>query len=550
MLPMAFGDDNCSDSRLTPRGTPSCPQDAWGHRGQTTRQCLEGSKSHLEAEAQRSEDLRDALNAKRNQVVDLREKLNSRRVASEVRTVMQVESSARPIALIQRGSNLKDQTPFSWEIKGMEPSEKFVPPRFTLYDGKSDPRSHVSHVKQTMALWNHMDALMCRVFPSSLGDLRLKWFDKLPASKRYWETYNEIEECSEKMAVVSYKLGPALGDRLWENLTLDPPIDFRDLMSRVEMFAQLEDDVKWQKRPKAKLVEGRALKAFLEQLVRDGYLKEFVDDEKNRAEAIEAKTNPRPDRGGNKVKEAVDMEDEDLPLGTIHMIGGPNDPSLETESGMRFLRIGGYDVKRILVDTGSSVEVVMKEVQMVEEDIEVLEDMGHDPEAKVIEELMAKSLISEFRAVKIKQIGKELNAHADVLAALPSMSEGEIGRIVAVNVISVPSIDVTQEHVLINTELRLSWMDVIVNYLRLDKLLNDKREAHKLKIKATRFWIFPYGDLYKRSYQGPYLLCVHPSLIEDVLYEIHEGMCGLHSGGRSLAHRALSQGYWWPYMQV
>ena len=91
-----------------------------------------------------------------------------------------------------------------------------------------------------MALWNHMDALMCRVFSSSLGDLWLKWFNRLlPGSiesfyqltesfiarfvintkapkavsslltlkksrnksiknynKRYWETYNEIEECS------------------------------------------------------------------------------------------------------------------------------------------------------------------------------------------------------------------------------------------------------------------------------------------------------------------------------------------------------------------
>ncbi|GFS42559.1 hypothetical protein Acr_00g0080540 [Actinidia rufa] len=31
--------------------------------------------------------------------------------------------------------------------------------------------------------------------------------------------------------------------------------------------------------------------------------------------------------------------------------------------------------------------------------------------------------------------------------------------------------------------------------------------------------------------------------------QVHEGMCGLHSRGRSLAHRALTQGYWWPYMQ-
>ncbi|XP_057482002.1 uncharacterized protein LOC130768918 [Actinidia eriantha] len=157
---------------------------------------------------------------------------------------------------------------------------------------------------------------------------------------------------------------------------------------------------------------------------------------------------------------------------------------------------------------------------------------------------MAKSLISEFRTVKIEQVGRELNAHANLLATLTTVFEGEISRTVAVDIISAPSIEDMQESVMVNTELGPSWMDPIVNYLRTDKLPNDKREAHRIRIKAARFWISPSGDLYKRSYQGPYLLCVHPSLIEDVLYEIHEVMCGLHSGGRSLAHRALSQGYW------
>ena len=44
-------------------------------------------------------------------------------------------------------------------------------------------------------------------------------------SKRYWETYNEIEECSEELAVASYKLKLTLGEGLWENLTLDPTTD-------------------------------------------------------------------------------------------------------------------------------------------------------------------------------------------------------------------------------------------------------------------------------------------------------------------------------------
>ncbi|RVX05543.1 Transposon Tf2-2 polyprotein [Vitis vinifera] len=34
-----------------------------------------------------------------------------------------------------------------------------------------------------------------------------------------------------------------------------------------------------------------------------------------------------------------------------------------------------------------------------------------------------------------------------------------------------------------------------------------------------------------------------------VLAELHEGICGNHAGGRSLAHRAHSQGYYWPTMK-
>ena len=30
---------------------------------------------------------------------------------------------------------------------------------------------------------------------------------------------------------------------------------------------------------------------------------------------------------------------------------------------------------------------------------------------------------------------------------------------------------------------------------------------------------------------------------------LHEGICESHTRGRSLAHRAITQGYWWPNMQ-
>ena len=43
--------------------------------------------------------------------------------------------------------------------------------------------------------------------------------------------------------------------------------------------------------------------------------------------------------------------------------------------------------------------------------------------------------------------------------------------------------------------------------------------------------------------------CVHPELTKLLLEELHEGICGSHTGGRSLAHRAIIQGYWWPNIQ-
>ena len=86
-------------------------------------------------------------------------------------------------------------------------------------------------------------------------------------------------------------------------------------------------------------------------------------------------------------------------------------------------------------------------------------------------------------------------------------------------------------------------MDSIIQYLKEDLLLEEKIEADKIQRKATSYWLSKDYKLYKRSFSGPYLLCVHPEQIESLLEEMHEGICGSHTGGRSLAHRAITQGY-------
>jgi hypothetical protein len=83
-------------------------------------------------------------------------------------------------------------------------------------------------------------------------------------------------------------------------------------------------------------------------------------------------------------------------------------------------------------------------------------------------------------------------------------------------------------------------MDPYVLYLKEGILPEQRKEAEIIRRKAMRFWLSKDSKLYKQSFSGPYLLCVHPEIVEDLPYEIHEGICRSHTGGRSLAHRALS----------
>ena len=88
-----------------------------------------------------------------------------------------------------------------------------------------------------------------------------------------------------------------------------------------------------------------------------------------------------------------------------------------------------------------------------------------------------------------------------------------------------------------------SWMDPIIQFLSKEDLPEDKSEAEKIRRKAPRFWLSEDRKLYKRSFSGPYLLWIHPEASELILEELHKGICGSHTRGRSLAHKAITQGY-------
>ena len=92
-------------------------------------------------------------------------------------------------------------------------------------------------------------------------------------------------------------------------------------------------------------------------------------------------------------------------------------------------------------------------------------------------------------------------------------------------------------------------MDPIINFLAKDHVSNDTKEANRVRRIASQYWLSADRKLYRRSFGKPYLLCLHPGKVNELLVELHDRVCGSHVGGHSVAHRAMTQGFWWPLMQ-
>ena len=67
----------------------------------------------------------------------------------------------------------------------------------------------------------------------------------------------------------------------------------------------------------------------------------------------------------------------------------------------------------------------------------------------------------------------------------------------------------------------------MVRFLKDDVLPEEKSEAEKIRIKALRFWLSEDHKLYKRSYSGPYLLCVHLEASNYCLKSYTKGSAGV-----------------------
>ena len=150
-----------------------------------------------------------------------------------------------------------------------------------------------------MAVYSQDEALLCRVFPSSLGPMPMRWFDELRTNsissfkkltqsfcsrfvtcsrvpqpldsllsmtmmegefvrsyaKRYWEMFNEIDGDFDEVAVKTFKVGLPSEHGLRKSLTGKPVTSLQQLMDRVDKYKRIEDDQEQQQgKGKAKLV--------------------------------------------------------------------------------------------------------------------------------------------------------------------------------------------------------------------------------------------------------------------------------------------------------
>ena len=155
----------------------------------------------------------------------------------------------------------------------------------------------------------------------------------------------------------------------------------------------------------------------------------------------------------------------------------------------------------------------------------------------------AKHLQLGFESFNLLHVPRSGNTHADSLATLATSSMQNLPRVILVKDLCKPT-KLKKGAVHIH-QIRVgpSWMNSIVLFLKEDILPEEKSKADKVRRKTHQFWLSKDQKLYKHSFNGPYFLCIHPEASKLLLEELHKGICGSHTRGRSLSHTALTQGY-------
>ena len=189
------------------------------------------------------------------------------------------------------------KSPFTRNIENVSLPRQFHQPMFTIYNGRTDPVEHVSHFNQRVAVHSKNEALICKVFPSSLGPVAMRWFNGLRTnsidsfrkltrafdarfitcnrvprpldsllsmsmregetlktySDKYWEMFNEIDGDYDDVAINTFKAGLPAEHDLRKSMTGKPIASVHQLMDRIDKYKRVKED-QLQGKGKAKVI--------------------------------------------------------------------------------------------------------------------------------------------------------------------------------------------------------------------------------------------------------------------------------------------------------
>ncbi|XP_074374574.1 uncharacterized protein LOC141714983 [Apium graveolens] len=168
-----------------------------------------------------------------------------------------------------------------------------------------------------------------------------------------------------------------------------------------------------------------------------------------------------------------------------------------------------------------------------------------DPRIKAYAIKVEDSSLS-FDTFELSQIGRQNNGRADALSRLALAETQNLTGSIYLTEAKMPSIEKKE---CLEIRQGSDWMTPLWNFLEKGILPPDRREALKIKYRASSYMIIN-GRMYRRSVSQPLLRCLNPEEQRQALEAVHEGICGEHLAGRSLAFKILPQGFFWPNVKA
>jgi hypothetical protein len=152
-----------------------------------------------------------------------------------------------------------------------------------------------------------------------------------------------------------------------------------------------------------------------------------------------------------------------------------------------------------------------------------------------------------FKCFTVEYIDRNKNTEADELAKAAAHNT-PLPADVFLQIISVTSIKTIElEPRVINIIQDEDWWAPIMAYLRHYYGPDTTVEQIRMQQRARAYQTMD-NDLYKILVSGPLLRCVSKEEGQQILLEVHVGVCGGHFGARALATKVLWQGFYWPAM--